>query len=263
MQVSALTYYPIKSCGSTSVQEAELDACGIANDRRLLVTDPEGMFFTQREYPKMALLQPQIDGDRLTVSAPDMETLSIDIIPDGKPLQVQIWRSTCQAVEQGDAIAEWMSTYLGTPSRLVAMAPGFKRPVNPAFARSPEDQVNFPDGYPCLVISEASLNDLNSRLSTPLPMNRFRPNIVVSGAEPYAEDHWRNLQIGSVKFAGVKPCVRCTVTTTDQITLERGDEPLRTLARYRRTGEGVSFGQNLIHLERGTIRIGDTVTPSD
>jgi uncharacterized protein YcbX len=132
MHVSALAYYPIKSCGWTSVQEAELDDCGIVNDRRFLITDPDGMFKTQREHRGLARIQPQLEGDRLTVSAPDMEPLSIDAVPDGHRLQVQIFRSTCQAVDQGDAIAEWLSTYLKTPCRLVTMAPDFVRPVNPA-----------------------------------------------------------------------------------------------------------------------------------
>jgi hypothetical protein len=260
MHVSALAYYPIKSCGPTSVREAVLDDCGIVNDRRFLVTDPDGMFKTQREHRGMALIQPQIEGDRLTVSAPNMVPLSIDVVPDGHRLQVQIFRSICQAVDQGDAMAEWLSTYLKTPCRLVTMAPDFVRPVNPAFARNPEDQVAFADAYPFLLTTEASLDDLNARMATPLPMHRFRPNIVVADATPYAEDHWHTLKIGAVSFANVKPCVRCVMTTLDQVTLEQGEEPLRTLARYRRTGEGVIFGQNLIHLERGTIRVGDTVT---
>jgi uncharacterized protein len=260
MHVSALAYYPIKSCGWTSVQEAELDDCGIVNDRRFLITDPDGMFKTQRDHRGLARIQPQLERDRLTVSAPDMEPLSIDAVPDGNRLQVQIFRSTCQAVDQGDAIAEWLSTYLKTPCRLVTMAPDFVRPVNPAFARTPEDRVAFADAYPFLLTTEASLDDLNARMATPLPMHRFRPNIVVTGATPYAEDHWHTLKIGAVSFANVKPCVRCVMTTLDQVTLEQGEEPLRTLARYRRMGEGVIFGQNLIHLDRGTIRVGDMVT---
>jgi uncharacterized protein len=260
MHVSALAYYPIKSCGWTSVQEAELDDCGIVNDRRFLITDPDGMFKTQREHRGLARIQPQLEGDRLTVSAPNMEPLSIDAVSDGNRLQVQIFRSICQAVDQGDAIAEWLSTYLKTPCRLVTMAPDFIRPVNPAFARHPEDRVAFADAYPFLLTTEASLDDLNARMATPLPMHRFRPNIVVAGATPYAEDHWHTLKIGFVSFSNVKPCVRCVMTTLDQVTMEQGEEPLRTLARYRRTGEGVIFGQNLIHLERGTIRVGDTVT---
>jgi uncharacterized protein YcbX len=260
MHVSALAYYPIKSCGPTSVQEAALDDCGMVNDRRFLVTNPDGLFKTQREHRGMALIQPQIEGDHLRVAAPDMEPLSIHAVQDGHRLQAHVFRSTCQAVDQGDAIAEWLSTFLKTPCRLVTMAPDFVRRVNPAFARNPEDQVAFADAYPFLLTTEASLDDLNARMATPLPMNRFRPNIVVAGATPYAEDHWLTLQIGAVSFSNVKPCVRCLMTTLDQRTMEQGEEPLRTLARYRRTGEGVIFGQNLIHLDRGTIRVGDTVT---
>jgi hypothetical protein len=140
------------------------------------------------------------------------------------------------------------------------MAPHFRRQVNPNFAQRPEDQVAFADAFPFLLISEASLDDLNARMHAPLPMNRFRPNIVITGCAPYAEDTWPSLRIGSVDFAAAKACVRCTVTTTDQTTTERGEEPLKTLATYRKTDAGVVFGQNLIHLNRGTIRVGDRVT---
>ena len=209
----------------------------------------------------MALVKPRIDGDRLTVSAPDMEPISIDLSPDGKPIDITIWRDTCQAVDQGEPIAEWFSTYIGSPCRIVAMAPNYMRRVNRLYARSDQDQVNFPDAFPFLLISEASLEDLNRRMETPLPMNRFRPNIVVTGTESYAEDQWQSIRIGDIEFAVAKSCVRCTVTTTDQATGERGDEPLRTLATYRRVpGQGVMFGQNLIHLAQGTIRVGDEVS---
>jgi uncharacterized protein YcbX len=143
------------------------------------------------------------------------------------------------------------------------MASHFARQVNPNFAQRPEDRVAFADAFPFLLISEASLADLNARMDTPLPMNRFRPNIVITGCEPYAEDTWPSLRIGSVDFAAAKACVRCTVTTTDQATTERGAEPLKTLATYRKTETGVIFGQNLIHLNRGTLRVGDTVTISE
>jgi uncharacterized protein YcbX len=260
MHVSALYYYPIKSCGAVQVETAEIDACGLRNDRRLLVIEPDGTFITQREQPRLALVNPAIQGDDLTISAPDIEPLTVVLGNGGTPYQVRIFRDTCEAVDQGEAVAAWFSTYLKIPCRLVTMASHYRRPVNPNFAQRPEDQVAFADAFPFLLISEASLDDLNTRLHPPLPMNRFRPNIVITGCAPYAEDTWPWLRIGSVDFATAKACVRCIVTTTDQTTTERGDEPLKTLATYRKTDAGVIFGQNLIHLHRGTIRVGDVVT---
>lgn len=260
MHVTALYYYPIKSCGAVQVDRADLDACGLRNDRRLLVIEPDGTFLTQREHPRMALVQPQIDGDDLSLSAPEMEPLSVTLGTSGTPYKVSIWRDTCEAVDQGNAVAKWFSTFLSTPCRVVTMDPNYARQVNPNFAQSAEDCVGFADAFPFLLISEASLDDLNARMDTPLPMNRFRPNIVVTGCEPYAEDTWPTLRIGSVDFAAAKACVRCTVTTTDQATTERGVEPLKTLATYRKTDAGVIFGQNLIHLNQGTVRVGDPVT---
>lgn len=263
MHVSALYYYPIKSCGAVEVEAAEIDACGLRNDRRLLVIEPDGMFITQREHPRLALVNPAIQGDDLSLSAPDMEPLAVTLGHSGTPYTVRIFRDTCEAVDQGDTVAEWFSTYLNMRCRVVAMASHFTRQVNQNFAQRPEDQVAFADAFPFLMISEASLDDLNARMDTPLPMNRFRPNIVVAGCKPYAEDTWPSLRIGPVDFAAAKACVRCAVTTTDQVTTERGEEPLKTLATYRQTDAGVIFGQNLIHLNYGTIRVGDKVTASE
>lgn len=260
MYVSALYYYPIKSCGAVQAAAAEIDACGLRNDRRLLVIEPDGTFITQREQPRLALVNPAIQGDDLILSAPGMESLSVALGNSGTPYTVRIFRDTCEAVDQGEAVAEWFSAYLNMPCRVVTMAPHFARQVNQNFAQRPEDQVAFADAFPFLMISEASLDDLNARMATPLPMNRFRPNIVITGCEPYAEDALPALRIGSVDFAAAKACVRCVVTTTDQATTERGDEPLKTLATYRKTETGVIFGQNLVHLNHGTIRVGDAVT---
>lgn len=260
MHVSALYYYPIKSCGAVRVDAAEIDACGLRNDRRLLVIEPDGTFITQREHPRLALVNPVLQGDDLTLAAPDMAPLAVTLGTSGTPYQVRIFRDTCEAVDQGEAVAAWFSAYLKTPCRVVAMAPHYVRQVNQHFALHSEDRVAFADAFPFLLISEASLDDLNARIDTPLPMNRFRPNIVITGCEPYAEDTWASLRIGSVDFAAAKACVRCVVTTTDQATTERGDEPLKTLATYRKTDAGVIFGQNLIHLNRGTLHVGDAVT---
>ena len=258
MHVTALYYYPIKSCGGVAVQSAELDARGIRHDRQLLLVDPTGQFLTQREYPRMTRIAPRIEDTRLTVDAPEMPTLHHEVRQTGETREVGIWRDRCQAVDQGDAIAEWFGTYLRTPCRVVTMAPEFARRIHPLYRRQPQDQVSFADAFPFLLTTESSLADLNGRLATPLPMNRFRPNIVIAGSEPYAEDTWKSIRIGAVEFAVVKACVRCVVTTTDQATGEQGVEPLRTLATYRRDPEGgVLFGQNLIHEQHGQLHVGD------
>jgi uncharacterized protein YcbX len=185
----------------------------------------------------------------------------IDIEPrDSQRYEVSIWRDCVIAADQGDLAAEWFSTYLQGNYRLVRLPDDVTRLVDRQYATKAEDQVNLADGYPVLLISEESLSDLNSRLAEPLPMNRFRPNIVIKGAEvAYAEDEWSQIRIGKVAFHVVKSCARCITTTTNQSTAERGAEPLKTLATYRRVPRGVLFGQNLIHAGPGRIKLGDSV----
>jgi uncharacterized protein YcbX len=184
------------------------------------------------------------------------------LLSRGERREVAIWRDRCDAIDQGDAAAEWASAFLGASCRLVRIADDTVRPVDRDFAVSEGDQVGFADGYPFLLTTEESLADLNDRMAQALPMDRFRPNIVISGFEPFAEDDWRRIRIGEIAFAVVKPCARCPITTTDQATAKRGQEPLRTLATYRQVpGKGVMFGQNLIHESTGIIRVGDPVAP--
>jgi uncharacterized protein YcbX len=259
--VSALNVYPIKSCAGIALDVARLGPRGIVHDRTFMLVDREGMFITQREQPRMALIRPAIstDGD-LTVQATDMQALTIASNPHGPRHPVTVWKYNGDGIDQGDEIAEWFSSFLSSDCRLVLFPNEAVRRSNPKYARREQDQVAFADGYPCLLISEASLADLNARLEQPLPMNRFRPNIVVSGTEPYAEDTWRMIRIGEVTFDIVKPCDRCVITTTNQITTQRGKEPLKTLAKYRQaTDNGVMFGQNLTYARPGTIRLGDHV----
>lgn len=258
--LSAIHLYPIKSCGGSSLQEGEADARGLKYDRHWLVVTPEGAFLTQRDEPRLALIQPQLEADTLTIRAAGMSPLHIPLGLGGERMEVSIWRDRCSAYHQGSEAAQWFSDFLKTETCLVRMADDQVRRVNPKYARREDDQVGFADAYPFLLISEGSLNDLNSRMSSPLPMNRFRPNLVVSGVTPYAEDEWTQVQIGEMIFDLVKPCVRCVITTTDQVTAKRGKEPLRTLATYRDLPEkGVIFGQNLIHAAPGKIKVGDPV----
>jgi len=258
--ISELNNYPIKSCAGISLEVAEIGPRGIQGDRALMVVDWEGRFITQRQQPRMALIKPEINEDgSLTVKAPEMPAMVIAANDKGKRGEVVIWRDTCIAVDQGDAPAEWFSAFLGLACRVVSMPEDYVRRVDPRYARREQDQVGFADGYPFLLIAEASLVDLNARLQHPLPMNRFRPNIVVKGTLPYAEDTWRKIRIGQVTFDVVKACARCPIPTTDQATATRGKEPLKTLATYRHATRGVVFGQNLIHANTGKIRLGDTV----
>jgi uncharacterized protein YcbX len=259
-RVAALYHYPIKSCAGTRLAAGVVGRRGFAGDRALMLVDPEGRFLTQREFPRMALIAPRLDGETLTVEAPGMSPLTVVATDDGPRAKVVVWRDRCTAIDQGDAAAAWFGAFLGAPCRLARMADDFVRRVDGRYARRPDDQTGFADGYPFLLISEASLDDLNGRLASPLPMNRFRPNIVVTGCPPFAEDRWKRIQLGPVVFDLVKPCARCVITTTDQTTAERGKEPLRTLATYRRRRDGkVLFGQNLLHEGEGVIRAGDAV----
>ena len=171
---------------------------------------------------------------------------------------VRVWKDTCRAAWLGERPAAWFSDFLGSSCGLVYMAGETIRPADPAYAPG-GTRVSFADAFPFLLISEESLADLNLRLADPLPMNRFRPNLVVAGAAPYQEDRWDRVEIKGLGFRIVKPCARCVVTTTDQLTTERGREPLRTLATYRQVNGKVMFGQNVVHERQGRLRLGDAV----
>jgi uncharacterized protein YcbX len=259
-ELSALIYYPIKACRGFEVDGANVERMGLEHDRRMMVVTPEGSFLTQREHPKLALVTPSISSEKLTLSTPMMDSVTIPILKSAPTCPVDIWHSQgVSAIDQGERAAEWFSEWLGTSVRLVHIADGYLRRLNQKYAINPDDHIGFADGYPILLASEESLADLNSRLETPLPMNRFRPNIVVKGCEPFAEDTWNRIKIGDVELAVVKPCARCMITTTDKDTLAKSKEPLKTLASYRKQGNGVMFGQNAIPLNEGRLRLGVNV----
>jgi uncharacterized protein len=233
---------------------------GLANDRRMMVITPEGKFLTQREHPKLALVTPLLKNDLVILSAPNFDSIQFAIQKTGMPIPVDIWKSKgVSAIDQGDETAQWFSDWLDTPVRLVYIDSKFKRKLNPDFAICTEDHTGFADGYPILIISEASLQDLNSRLDSTLPMNRFRPNIVLKDCEPFAEDNWKRIRIGEVEMALVKPCPRCEVTTIDKETLKQSKEPLKTLGTYRKQKGGAMFGMNVIPLNEGKINVGMSV----
>ncbi|MBI5876410.1 MAG: MOSC N-terminal beta barrel domain-containing protein [Chloroflexi bacterium] len=262
ISVTGLYIYPIKSCRGTAVNRTQVTPRGLQDDRLLMVVDDDGLFLTQREYPRLALIAPELAGNCLTVRAPGKSDLSLTVGNDGPRSNVGIWRDTCAAVDQGREAAAWFSDYLGASCRLVCIADEHTRTVDPAFARRADDQTGFADGYPFLLISQESLDNLNTRLAQPLLMNRFRPNIVVAGGAPFVEDGWSDVVIAGVRFGVVKPCARCAITTTDQATATVGAEPLQTLAGFRHSTDprpGVYFGQNLVSGQTGMIALGDPV----
>lgn len=255
--LSTLTYYPIKACRGFDVPASHVGRMGLEYDRRMMVVTPDGKFLTQREYPRLALVTPTRKNDSLTLSAPNYDSIQLGIQTSGTPTPVDIWSSkNVSAIDQGDEAAAWFSDWLGTSVRLVHIAEGFKRKLNPMYAINEDDHTGFADGYPILIISEESLRDLNSRLDSALPMNRFRPNLVVKGREPFAEDTWKRIRVGGIEMALVKPCPRCVVTTIDKETLVKSKEPLKTLETFRRHELGAIFGMNTIPLNEGRIEVG-------
>ena len=269
VQLSALHLYPVKSCRGLSVTSATIDAFGLVGDRRFMVVNAaDGQFITQRTHPRMALIETTLSADVLILSSPNQGEVSVPRFTGGTitPRKVTVWSHAAIADDCDDAAAEWLTRFLGQPVRLVRMGAAFQRPIKSPRA-SADDAVSFADGYPVLMISEGSLAHLNDRLiaqqQATLPMNRFRPNLVVSGCEPFAEDGWLRLTINDVMLRHAGPCARCAVTTVDQLTAERGLEPLPTLAAYRRDATDstkINFGVNFINeTKRGTLRVGDRV----
>jgi uncharacterized protein len=247
--IASLHCYPLKSARGVDLAEAQLTPAGIAHDRRWMVVTPEGRFLTQRELPRLALVRPLITDSELTLLAPSADPLRLPLGLPHRRLAVQVWKDECPGLDEGDAAAQWLTQVLERECRLVRFDPQHRRLSSSAWTGSLEAENRFSDGFPLLVISRASLADLNSRLEKPLPMNRFRPNIVLDGIGPYEEDQIDELYCDEVRLRIVKPCTRCRITTTDQNTGELdGEEPLRTLKRYRfdRELRGVLFGQNTV-----------------
>lgn len=265
LTVRSLHVYPVKGLKGIDVAHARCTDRGFEFDRRFMVVTPEGMFLTQRSHPRMATIWTDLAGDVLELAAPDLPPLEVPLRPEGAPsMRVVVWRSTVDAVPVSPEADAWLSEALATPCRLVYMPDASERLSNAEYAGDGK-RVSFADGYAYLVVGSASLQDLNARLAkqlhAPLPMNRFRPSIVVEGSAPYAEDGWRTVRFGEAILRGVKPCGRCEVTTTDQSTGEvRGPEPLATLSTYRNSDEfGVMFGMNFVTESGGVVRVGDAV----
>ncbi|HJQ28512.1 MAG TPA: MOSC N-terminal beta barrel domain-containing protein [Rubrobacter sp.] len=257
--LSGLCVYPIKSCAGIALESADLSVTGLRHDRRWMLVDETGEFMSQRTHPRMALISVRLSTEQLLVCAPGMPELEIPLHQEnGNQVEVQIWGDTNRGALVGEEADRWFGEFLKFPCRLVQKPDDDLRLVDSYYAED-RDQVGFADGFAFLLISEASLEDLNERLEAPLPMNRFRPNFVVRGCPPYAEDGWSRVRIGNVPFRVAEPCPRCAITTVDQSTGAPGREPLRTLATYRKTELGAVFGRNLIHDALGTVRVGDPV----
>ncbi|WP_410666853.1 MOSC domain-containing protein [Amycolatopsis sp. cmx-4-68] len=261
-RIARLTYYPVKSCAGIDVPAAEVTPAGLAHDRVFEIIAPEGDLLTQRPHPVLASVRPRVLGERLALSAPGRDELVLDIRRDGprRPVSAFAWHG--EGIHQGDEAAEWFSDLLGRPAELVGVAPGHERVTGGA---TPGTAV-FADAHALLIASESSLDALNERIAAaqgePVPMDRFRPNIVVSGwAEPHREDEVREMAAGTAKFGYAERCVRCAVPMVDQETgATAGPEPIRTLATYRRHPDGgVTFGMKAAVKTPGHVAVGDEV----
>ncbi|MEU6844276.1 MOSC N-terminal beta barrel domain-containing protein [Streptomyces sp. NPDC046716] len=266
--LSSIHVYPLKAVRGHAPREAVVEPWGLAGDRRWVLVDAANKIVTQRPHPRLALAAADLlPGGAVRLSAPGKRPLTVEVPEPGPTATIEVWRDKVEAVPAADAAHAWWSTCLGTEVRLMHLDdPATRRPVDPAYAR-PGETVSFADGYPLLLTALSSLDALNSLIAQgdhadegPLPMNRFRPNVVVSGTSPWAEDDWTRIAIGEVTFRVTKKSGRCVVTTTNQETAERGKEPLRTLARHRRFGDQLCFGTNLVPESPGTVRLGDPLT---
>lgn len=258
LQVTTLSIYPVKALRGLDCSSASIRFWGAEGDRCWVITQPDGTFITQRTVPALARVQAHPTATGLVLTCEGSAPCTVTCPASDTPVKtVRVWKDLINARDAGDLAADWLTLHTQTACRLMYMH-------NPDQARIRTIEqnpvpVSFADGYPLLIATEASLADLNARLKQPVPMTRFRPNIVIAGAEPWAEDCWRRLRIGTAILRISKPCARCIVTTTDQ---EYGDipdkkEPLRTLAKFHRTAEGIMFAQNAIVEQEGHMTVGD------
>jgi uncharacterized protein len=268
VHVSALARYPVKSCRGAWVEAAVVEPWGLRGDRRWMITEPDGAFVTARALPRLVLVEPVPDEHGLTLHAAGREPLRVPTPVDAPLADVQVWRDQVKAMIAGEDAADWLSAVIGAPLQLVYLDDPLRRPVDPGFG-VPGDVVTFADGFPLLGTTDASLAALNDLIAAgpnaaegPVDMRRFRPNVVIAGTAPWAEDDWTELRIGEARFRAAKPCSRCVLTTVDPDTGERGKEPLATLARHRRIGKMIVFGMNLVPDNPGaSVHVGDVVEP--
>ncbi|MDP4263589.1 MAG: MOSC domain-containing protein [Bacteroidota bacterium] len=258
LTVSEIWIYPVKSLGGIRVHTAKVLPKGLAYDRRWMLIDSHNKFMTQRIYPEMALFKLSYDSGDFFIRHSG-QSIHLPFSSGNNTLSAEIWNDRAEVHEVSRQHSAWFSKILGMDCRLVSFPENNSRPVDPVFSIN-NNHVSLADAYPLLVIGQSSLDDLNRRLEEPLPINRFRPNIVFSGGEPYEEDNWKNFRIGQNRFAAVKSCSRCILTTVNQDTGKKGMEPLATLSAYRMRDNKVYFGQNLIPLDHTEIMEGNEIT---
>jgi uncharacterized protein len=260
LQISELNIYPVKGLKGISVKETEALEKGFRYDRRWMLTDTTGKFISQRETPMLALIHTAIIGESLVITYEDSSIM----VPlnsqhySGSKEKVTIWDDEVEARIVGKNFNDWFSDVLGEKVWFCFQHESKKREVEKKYGAN--SMVSFADGYPYLFISDASLKDLNDKLEQPIPMNRFRPNIVVANAKPFAEDGWGKLSAGDAIFHCLKPCARCQVPTIDQETGKMGKEPTKTLATFRKHEHKVLFGMNAVVEKQGTVKVGDVIT---
>ncbi len=278
VSVSQLVVYPVKSMAGVPLSEATLGPEGFRFDRAWMVVDENDRFLTQRQHPEMALVRAVPDDEGITLTLPDGTAMYVPRLGGGTPgagvttdgpadsdspvvitRSVTVWNDTVRAVDQGDEVARWLSRFLGRSVRLVALSDHHPRRLGPSYPSPPGIHVSFADSSPLHLVGEASLFDLNRRLSRPVTMDRFRPNVVVSGADAYEEDRWARIRIGEVELIVVKDCLRCQMVNVDQKGGVKEIDPLETLGTYRSAPKGIRFGQKVVHSGYGTVRVGDTV----
>ncbi|OEK06535.1 MOSC domain-containing protein [Roseivirga misakiensis] len=262
LKISDLWIYPIKSLAGIQLTKATVERRGLQYDRRWVLVDENGVFVNQRDYPEMNFLQPIINESSITIKYKqgEKESLTFSLSePDTDPVKVTVWDDVCTGTPVDASADAWFSEFLGKPVRLLYMHKDGIRPADPRYAISDADEVSYADGYPILMISEASLALLNSKTEENIPMNRFRANIIISGADAHQEDSLHKIEIDGVKLFGVKPCARCVMTTIDIDTGLKGKEPLKTLSTYRKVGHKILFGENFIPASEGSIEIGQEI----
>ncbi|WP_337042861.1 MOSC domain-containing protein [Emticicia sp. 17c] len=260
--ISEINIYPIKSLGGISLTEAQVEDRGLQYDRRWVLADNEDVFMTQREHEQMALIDVAIEADGLKVShrKKEIRPLKVPFLPQTSDTHtIRIWDDTVSAVRVNDEADAWFTEVLGKETRLFYQPDDSVRPTDPRYAITGEEHTSFADAYPILIIGQASLDALNERLDEKITMKRFRPNLVFTGGQAHDEDQFGHFRVGNTKLAGVKLCARCVLTTINPETAEKGKEPLKTLAQYRKNGNKILFGQNILVLEKGKIKLGDEI----
>ena len=253
--VSGLSIYPVKSCREIKLESSSVESFGLEHDRRWMVVDENGEMLTQRKIAEMCLIHVELTKSGLTLSNPFVDKIYVAIPTSKNKVTVKVWQDYCQAYDAGDAIAKWLSAALSQKCRLVYFPDDEFRQVDLTYANE-GDKTAFSDGFPLLLVSQASLDDLNARLKTPVTMARFRPNIIISGCQPFEEDNWKTIQIGEVVLRIVKPCSRCIIPNINIKNANKEQEPIKTLSIYRKRENKIFFGQNVIATRYGKINVG-------